>query len=180
MQHFVDCMADYLMDCFVFVTNVLADNLPQNIMNLLSTQFIKDTIRTSQHVIQFLTSIFLKIYFWIANNNVWVSTQLWLFCFEISESSADWKAAGEYSVWANQRIIHSVFISWRFVNSNLLKAWLSISVDDWMCLVNVSSCSLNPPKFRNFTWFVIITQVYSSSSTILWTNSSAVSDIYNV
>lgn len=98
---------------------------------------------------------------------------------KISESSADRQSSREHSVWTNQRIVHSIFISWWLCNSDLLKTWLPILVNDGMRLVNVASSLLNPVELSDFTRFMIITQVKSNLSMVLRPNRSTVSNIDN-
>lgn len=50
--------------------------------------------------------------------------------FKVTESSADGKSTWEDSERSDERVVHSVLISWRLLHSNLLKTWLALVVDN--------------------------------------------------
>ena len=177
MQNFINCMTDYLMYRLVFVGDVVADNCPNNVMNLLSRQLIENSIRTSKTIVQFLASILHMVDFWVTHYNIWVTTKRRLLGFKITKGSADRESTWEYSEWADQRIIHSVLISWWLFNSDLLKTWLTLSVNYWMCLVDVPSSCFDSSELRDFAWLMVVTEVNRHLSCISRPYSSAISHI---
>jgi len=108
----------------------MVDHCPYHIMYILSRQLVKNAIRASHNIIQLLAAIFLEVNFRVTYDNIWVSTQLRLLGFQISEGPAYGEAPGEYPVWANKWIIHGVFLDWRFFDPDLLQARLTLGIDD--------------------------------------------------
>ncbi len=100
-----------------------------------------------------------------------------MFSFKVAKCSADWKTARVNSVRSNKMIIHCIFFSRRWINSNLLIRWISRRIQNRMCLINVTSSCLNSFKFCWFTRFMIFTQIYCKLTKIFWANSSRISNI---
>lgn len=149
-------------------------------MDLLRWQFIKNTIWARKHIIKSFAPIFLKINIWVTNYNLRISSNLRLFGFEISKSSANWKSTWEHSKWSNQWIFHCVFFNWWLFYSYLLQAWLSICIYHRMRLINVTSCCFYPSEFWYLTRLVVLTQVNCNSSKVFGSNRSAITNIYYV
>ena len=126
---------------------MLVYHAPYAIMNLLRRQLVKNTIGTRQHIVQFLTPIFLKVYVWVANNHIWITTKLWLLCFQITECSADRKPSWKYPIRTNQRIIHCILLLRRFLHTDLLQLWLTLSVYYRVRLIDMATSGFNPPEF---------------------------------
>jgi len=79
VKNLIDCIPDNLMNGFSLIRNVLVYYRPYAIMYFLSRKFVKDSIGTSQNIIELLATILLEINFWVTNYNVWIATKLWLF-----------------------------------------------------------------------------------------------------
>jgi len=180
MKNFVNCMSYDMVNGFVFVSYMMAYHSPDNIVHLLGRQLIEDTVGASQNIIKFLASIFLETDLGITDHYVRVTTKLRLFSFEVAKGSADRESSRKHSVRSNQRIIHCIFIIWRFVNSNLLETWLSLSINYRMSLVDMTSCLLNPCKLCLLTWLMIITKVDGQSSIVFGANGATIANVHNV
>lgn len=70
-------------------------------MHLLGGQFVKNSIRTCQNVIQLFAPIFLVVNVRIANYDVGVAAKLLFFGLEVAEGAADGESAREDTIGAN-------------------------------------------------------------------------------
>lgn len=120
VQYLVHRVADYLMYCLRFIRNVMIYHCPYAIMHLLGREFVKNTVATRQHIVQFLAAILLEIYVWVTYHDVRVAAELWLLRLEIAEGPAHREPPWEHPVRTNQRIVHCVFFKRRLLNPDLL------------------------------------------------------------
>ena len=51
MEDFVNCMPDDVVKCLLSVSNMLPDDLPDDVMHLLRRQLVEDAIRASQNIV---------------------------------------------------------------------------------------------------------------------------------
>lgn len=177
MKNFINSYSNDLVHWLWFIAYISAYNCPNQIMNLLRLKFVENTVWASKNIVKAFAPIFLVYDVRLWYNNIWVSTKLWLFRLKITKGPTYRQPPWKNSVWTNERIIHCVLILWWLLNSYLLQAWLSVSIYHRMGLVNMSTGSLDPFKFRLFARLMIKTQVNSLLPKVLRSNSSTVTRI---
>lgn len=74
MEDFVNCMPDDVVKCLLSVSNMLPDDLPDDVMHLLRRQLVEDAIRASQNIVKLTAAIFLEVDLSVADDNVWITT----------------------------------------------------------------------------------------------------------
>jgi len=156
MENFVNSVANDLMNGLVFVWKMMPNDCPDYVVHLLSWKLVEDAIWASQNIIKVLATVLRMSDFSVTDHHVWVSSKLRLLGFKVTKCTADWETTWENSKRPDQRVVHSILISWGLIDSYLLQTWLSLRVDHRVCLVDVATWLLNPIKLCRLTRLVII------------------------
>lgn len=152
-----------LMNWLFFCVKVLFCSDPRLLYHLSIANFVKYSITPKQKEIHFVINN--KFFdFRSCNYNIWISSKLFPFGFDISKRPWDWQSSGKHSKWA----INDIWVVFSFIsllhNCCVILSWLicdslnlfhSITSCDGLSLINSSTIGQYSFLFRIIIGFVI-------------------------